>query len=98
MKKEPLKLLELSLPPYTELELTYKEMETKQKVRVPLKEALGSIAAETIIPYPPGIPFIMEGEPLTEEKVEALLAMKKSGVRFQSEKDVFVSGIKIFER
>ncbi|MHB8125053.1 MAG: aminotransferase class I/II-fold pyridoxal phosphate-dependent enzyme [Desulfitobacteriaceae bacterium] len=42
--------------------------------QVSLLEASGSIAAETISPYPPGIPLIVMGEEITPEIVEFLLA------------------------
>lgn len=88
----------LELAPYTKLELTYQQMKAAKKKRIPLNEAPGCIAAEAIIPYPPGIPFIMEGERMSEEKVEKIYAMQQSGVRFQGNEDVVVNGIKIFER
>lgn len=41
---------------------------------LPLRESLGQIAAETISPYPPGIPLIVMGEEITTETIEILLA------------------------
>lgn len=98
LRKEPLSFASLTLPPYTKLELTYKEMEEARKKRVPFMKAKGLIAAETIIPYPPGIPYIMEGERLSIEKIEKTMEMIRTGVRFQGNEDVLAQGIKIFER
>jgi arginine/lysine/ornithine decarboxylase len=42
--------------------------------RLSLQESCGYIAAETISPYPPGIPLIVMGEEITPEIVEILLA------------------------
>jgi arginine/lysine/ornithine decarboxylase len=41
---------------------------------LPLRESCGQIAAETISPFPPGIPLIVMGEEITPEVVEILLA------------------------
>lgn len=41
---------------------------------LPLRESCGQIAAETISPYPPGIPLVVMGEEITPEIVEILLA------------------------
>lgn len=48
---------------------------------VPINKAIGGIAAEMIIPYPPGIPLIQIGEKITNEHVEHLLKMKDLGIR-----------------
>ena len=39
---------------------------------VPLKKSMGRISAETVCPYPPGIPVVVPGEEVTEEIVEYL--------------------------
>ena len=36
--------------------------------RLPLKEAVGHVAAEAVTPYPPGIPLLLPGERLDEER------------------------------
>ena len=41
--------------------------------RLPLKEAVGHVAAEAITPYPPGIPLLLPGERLDEERCAWLL-------------------------
>lgn len=38
-----------------------------EKKRIPWKEAKGKIAAEALIPYPPGIPLVNPGEQVTDE-------------------------------
>ncbi len=39
---------------------------------VPLEEACGEIAAEFVMPYPPGIPLLAPGEVITEERIAAV--------------------------
>jgi arginine decarboxylase len=54
---------------------------------VPLRESPGRICAETISPYPPGIPVIAPGEELTGELVDYLRLEIKAGVRIQGPYD-----------
>ncbi|KAB7704331.1 aminotransferase class V-fold PLP-dependent enzyme [Bacillus aerolatus] len=61
------------------LVLSYKEQEHCSTKWVNVKKAAGRIAAETIIPYPPGISLIMAGERVSKEQaiiVEELLAQQ----------------------
>ena len=48
-------------------------------VRVPASEAIGRIAAETVVPYPPGIPALAPGEVVQGPVVEALQAEAAAG-------------------
>ncbi|MYA90663.1 MAG: lysine decarboxylase, partial [Synechococcus sp. SB0663_bin_10] len=41
--------------------------------RLPLKEAVGHVVAEAVTPYPPGIPLLLPGERLDEERCAWLL-------------------------
>ena len=41
--------------------------------RLPLKEAVGQVVAEAVTPYPPGIPLLLPGERLDEERCAWLL-------------------------
>ncbi len=55
--------------------LTVKEIE--------ITAALGEVCAETIIPYPPGIPLLIKGERITKDKLSQLSRLLNSGARFQ---------------
>ncbi len=46
---------------------------------VPIKEAINRISAETVCPYPPGIPLLIPGETITSAVVEHLLNVKAMG-------------------
>jgi len=48
-------------------------------VRVPTAEAIGRIAAETVVPYPPGVPALAPGEVVQGPVVEALRAEAAAG-------------------
>ncbi len=47
---------------------------------VPLEEANGFIAAETIIPYPPGVPLVVMGEVFTAEALKAVRRFLKNNI------------------
>jgi arginine decarboxylase len=47
--------------------------------RVPAAQAVGRVAAESVVPYPPGIPALAPGEVVQAAVVEALLAEAAAG-------------------
>lgn len=51
---------------------------------VPLMEARGRIAAEMVVPSPPGIPLLVPGEEISQEVVTVLETLKKEGFTCQS--------------
>ncbi|MGW5955760.1 aminotransferase class I/II-fold pyridoxal phosphate-dependent enzyme [Bacillus mycoides] len=69
---------EISPLPYT-----YKQLERYETKLVSIEEAVGMIAAEMVIPYPPGIPLIMYGERITKEHTKQITHLEKTGARFQ---------------
>lgn len=52
---------------------------TDKKIRIPFKEAENRICASSIIPYPPGIPFICPGEMIERSDIEYLTALRQEG-------------------
>jgi arginine/lysine/ornithine decarboxylase len=54
------------------------------KRAVPLAEAVGNVAAELVIPYPPGIPVLAPGDVISAEKIKYL--------RFGAALGMYVSG------
>ena len=59
----------------------------KEKKRIPWREAKGQIAAEALIPYPPGIPLVNPGELVTEEIWEYMEEYRKKGLHFHGPSD-----------
>ena len=59
----------------------------KEKKRIPWREAKGKIAAEALIPYPPGIPLVNPGELVTEEIWEYMEEYRKKGLHFHGLSD-----------
>jgi lysine decarboxylase len=54
---------------------------------VPFKDSAGRICAETISPYPPGIPVLSPGEEITPDLIDYLRLELKAGVRIQGPYD-----------
>ncbi len=50
-----------------------------RKIRMPIAHAIGHICAETICPYPPGIPVLLPGEPITERAIAHLQTIQTAG-------------------
>lgn len=65
------------------LALSYKEQEKRPIEWVSVEEATDKIAAETIIPYPPGIPLVLQGEKITEEQAAAVSKLLTQRIHIQ---------------
>ncbi|SDN82910.1 aminotransferase class I/II-fold pyridoxal phosphate-dependent enzyme [Bacillus sp. OK048] len=83
----PIHPLEEQLNIYTgtisELSIPYDKLSDVKKEAVVISEAAGHVCGETIIPYPPGIPLLLIGELITEEKINQLIQLMNTGARFQ---------------
>jgi lysine decarboxylase len=62
---------------------------------VRFKDSKGRICAETISPYPPGIPVISPGEEITSEIIDYLSLELKAGVRMQGPFDKELKEIRV---
>lgn len=65
------------------------------KMPMPLVQAEGRIAAEMVIPYPPGIPLLVPGERIDGHVISMLQEMAAGRVRFQGAKDPGLTTIQI---
>ena len=77
------------------LSYTARELEQFQVGWVHYEKAAGMIAADSIIPYPPGIPLLLAGERVTEAHLQSLSGLLEMGAKFQgaiqvNEKNIFV--------
>ena len=68
------------------------------KKAVLLKESIGKISGEYIIPYPPGISLISPGEIITQEVIDYILACKQYGMHVSGLKDSSLEIIEIIEK
>ncbi|MCP8971203.1 aminotransferase class I/II-fold pyridoxal phosphate-dependent enzyme [Ectobacillus ponti] len=76
----------------------YKELDQYSTMVVPLSAAEGCIAAEAIIPYPPGIPLLMKGEQIQQEHVQHIHVLLESGARFQGSAHISRKAIEVYDR
>lgn len=65
--------------PIPEQILTPRQAYFAKSDRLILKDAIGKISAESLCPYPPGIPILCIGEEITSEVVEMLQCILRSG-------------------
>ncbi|OGS21620.1 MAG: hypothetical protein A2252_12600 [Elusimicrobia bacterium RIFOXYA2_FULL_39_19] len=63
--------------------------------RVPLKKAVGHISAQTLTPYPPGIPVLIPGERITKEICEYLIDLSEKDIRVSGQETDFLKTIKV---
>jgi lysine decarboxylase len=62
---------------------------------VAASEAVGRISAETIAPYPPGVPVLVPGEVVTAGLLDALQAARATGVRVAYASDPTLSTLQV---
>ncbi len=72
-------VLALPPPPLPEMAMIPRAAKFSAKRTVPLDEAVGRIAGETIATYPPGAPLISAGEVVSAEVVDYLRCVKSHG-------------------
>ena len=57
-------------PPWGELAMTPREAFLGEQEVVPVRDAVGRVAAESLAAYPPGVPNVLPGERLTAETLD----------------------------
>lgn len=72
----------------SEFPYNYKELKIMKKVLVSFKEAVGKVAAENVIPYPPGIPIVIDGERITEKMLQYIDMLVENKSNFQHGKNI----------
>jgi arginine/lysine/ornithine decarboxylase len=65
-----------------ELAIPFSQMIKYGTKEVPISKAEGKVCAETVIPYPPGIPLLLRGELITKGKIMHLNRLVRDGSRF----------------
>ena len=65
---------------------------------VPLAEAVGAVAAELVVPYPPGIPVVVPGEVVTAAKVASLREGLALGIRLRGAADPGLRTMRVVDR
>lgn len=62
---------------------------------MPLHEAIGEVAAEAVIPYPPGIPVLMPGEVITALKIACLQEGNARGMHIRGAADATLRTLRV---
>jgi len=63
--------------------------------RVPLRKAIGHISAQSLTPYPPGIPILIPGERITNEIVEYLEDLTERAIRVSGQEAEALKTVKV---
>ncbi|ARK24936.1 lysine decarboxylase [Sporosarcina sp. P37] len=74
---------------------TAKQLHTMSTEWVHIEQAAQRVAAESIIPYPPGIPLLCAGERVTEEYIKQIQDLLAAGCRFQGAINMETKEIKV---
>ncbi|UOQ44695.1 aminotransferase class I/II-fold pyridoxal phosphate-dependent enzyme [Halobacillus salinarum] len=85
----------VEFPKMQTLDKTYLTMRTMSFEFKSWQEAVGKIAAVSVIPYPPGIPYLLKGEVITSNHRKTIAALMKSGAKFQNKN--IAEGIQVFK-
>ncbi|GHT37931.1 lysine decarboxylase [Endomicrobiia bacterium] len=64
--------------------------------KVSLKKAIGHVAAQTLTPYPPGIPVVIPGERITSEICAYLMDMSSKDIRISGQETEKLKTVKVF--
>jgi arginine/lysine/ornithine decarboxylase len=62
---------------------------------VPLARAAGAVAAEAVIPYPPGIPILLPGEAISAVKLECLREGLAAGMHLRGVSDATLGTLRV---
>ena len=64
--------------------------------KISLAKAVGHVAAQTLTPYPPGIPVVIPGERVTKEICDYLMDMSSKDIRISGQETEMLKTIKVF--
>ncbi|MDF2856518.1 MAG: arginine decarboxylase [Neobacillus sp.] len=94
--QEVMEIIPVSKEKVKELAIPFDLMDELVTSDVSISDTAGKVCAETIIPYPPGVPLLLKGEDITVAAIEQLKSLMKSGARFQGGSSLDKGLIKIF--
>ncbi|RSD24523.1 aminotransferase class I/II-fold pyridoxal phosphate-dependent enzyme [Mesobacillus subterraneus] len=81
----------------TTLAVGYKEMDSLQTEFVSLDFSVGRICAESIIPYPPGIPLCLPGELVSDDDVHVIQYLRNKQAKIQGGEKLHAGEIKVYK-
>ncbi|WP_133582201.1 aminotransferase class I/II-fold pyridoxal phosphate-dependent enzyme [Aureibacillus halotolerans] len=92
------KSLQVPIPNVSAFSMSYHALRAYKETSVPVTAAEGWIAAESVVPYPPGIPLIARGERITTAHLEKLQQLIDLHAHFQGNHDVKDVGLLVFTK
>ena len=81
----------------TELAITPRQANQSRQINIPVEESIGKISAESICPYPPGIPVLVPGEIITAGAIDYLRQILDLGGDLVGCSDLFLENIKVID-
>jgi arginine decarboxylase len=96
----PLELPAIDLPTQflTEMVITPRQADRSRAITIPIDRAIGKISAESICPYPPGIPVLIPGEIITAAALNYLHQILELGGELVGCSDPTLERIRIVDR
>lgn len=72
-------------------------MKDREEEAVSLQSAAGRISSQMVIPYPPGIPLLLKGEPVTDDVIGRLKEYLDVGAAIQGRHELKENKIFVFK-
>lgn len=99
LKGESSQLNNMTMIPHSlRMVVSPREAFYSSKRMVTLDEAVGEVAGEMVMAYPPGIPIICMGEEITKDIVEYIRLLKKEKCQLQGTSDPYANYIKVLAK
>lgn len=80
----------------TPVAFSTKPVGAEESESIMLEASMGKVAAEMVIPYPPGIPLLYPGETVTAPILGRLIRLREGGAKFQACADPALQQIKVY--
>ncbi len=90
-------LTEAEVPPLPAVALTPRQAFNRPGRKMPFSQCSGWIAAEMLVPYPPGIPCVLPGEIITTESIAYIQHLAKNGAHIQGPRDATLTYLRVIE-
>jgi arginine decarboxylase len=97
-RTRPIREISVRLPSMPVLEMPPRQAFYAPAETVPLFEAEGRVAAESVRVYPPGIPVFMPGEVISGESIQYIIECLEAGLPVQGTEDTRIEWIKVVAR
>ena len=83
LKRNSGKREKILVPPKTKQVFTLSETEQMKRRAINLEDSIGFVSASSLYLYPPGIPFLLPGEELTEEVIGFIQRIQETKLKVQ---------------